>query len=134
MELTITFSFKGYGVVRVKVIFSIPDRFHARLFKHGIDIPNHLAYVEWYTPLDAQDPNHKMFRISPVSPLKDKEGTRICSVIPLSDVLRSVHLIPRFGSIAPVKWTSSNVLDECTTFYLNDFTDKNLFRHMMHTQ
>ena len=126
------FSSKGYGVVRVKVIFSIPTRFHAHLFKRPeIDVPKHLAYVEWYSPLETQDPNHRMFKITP---LKDSDGTRICSVIPLTDVQRSVHLIPRFGPVAPVNWKSGNVLDQCTTFFLNDFTDRHLFRKIMRSQ
>ena len=53
------FSFAAYSVVHVKVIFSIPKHFQAHLFNPGIDVPNHLAYVEWYSPLDRQDPNHK---------------------------------------------------------------------------
>ena len=130
-KITNIFRFEGYGVVRVKVIFSISKRFHVHLFKPGIDVPDHLAYVEWYSPLGVQDPNHRMFKISP---LKDSDGTRICSVIPLSDVQRSVHLIPRFGPVAPVNWMSSNVLDECTTFFLNDFTDRDLFRRIMRSQ
>jgi hypothetical protein len=44
---------EGYSVVRVKVIFCIPERFHAHLFNPGIDVPDHLAYVEWYSPLDT---------------------------------------------------------------------------------
>src|SRR6266436_6348990 len=120
-------SFEGYSVVCVKVIFSIPNRFHTHLFKTGIDVPNHLAYVEWFSPLDTQDPNHRMFKISP---LKDGEGARICSVIPLTDVQRSVHLIPRFGPVAPVNWMSGNVLDECSAFFLNDFTDRHLFQQI----
>jgi hypothetical protein len=96
-----------------------------------IDVPDHLAYVEWYSPLETQDPNHRMFKITP---LKDSDGMRICSVIPLTDVQRSVHLIPRFGPVAPVNWMSDNVLDQCTTFFLNDFTDRHLFHHMMCSQ
>jgi hypothetical protein len=130
-KITNTFQFEGYSVVRVKVIFSIPKRFHAHLFKPEIDVPNHLAYVEWYSPLGTQDPNHRMFKISP---LKDSDGTGICSVVSLSDVQRSVHLIPRFGPVAPVNWMSNNVLDECTTFFLNDFTDRDLFRRIMRSQ
>jgi hypothetical protein len=119
-------------VARIKVIFSIPKRFHAHLFmRPRIDVPDHLAYVEWYSPLETQDPNHRMFKITP---LKDSDGMRICSVIPLTDVQRSVHLIPRFGPVAPVNWMSDNVLDQCTTFFLNDFTDRHLFRHMMRSQ
>jgi hypothetical protein len=131
LEIHQQLSFEGYGVVRVKVIFCIPERFHAHLFNPEIDVPDHLAYVEWYSPLDTQDPNHKMFKISP---LKDSDGARICSVIPLTDVERSVHLIPRFGPVAPVNWMSSNVLDECTNFLLNDFTDRQLFKQIMRSQ
>jgi len=131
LEIHQQLSFEGYGVVRVKVIFCIPERFHAHLFNPEIDVPDHLAYVEWYSPLDMQDPNHKMFKISP---LKDSDGARICSVIPLTDVERSVHLIPRFGPVAPVNWMSSNVLDECTNFFLNDFTDRQLFKQIMRSQ
>jgi hypothetical protein len=131
MKFTNPFLSEGYGVVRVKVIFSIPEPLRLSLFKPGIDVPKHLAYVEWYSPLDSRDPNHRMFKIFP---LKDSEGTRICSVIPLTDVQRSVHLIPRFGPVAPVTWTSNNVLDECNTFFLNDFTDRHLFQQIMRSQ
>ena len=54
--------------------------------------------------------------------------------VPLTDVQRSVHLIPRFGPAAPVNWMSGNVLNECGTFFLNDFTDRHLFRQIMHIQ
>ena len=72
-----------------------------------------------------------MFKISP---LKDSDGSRLCSGIPLSEVQGSVHLFPRFGAVAPVNWMSSNVLDECTTFFLNDFTNRDLFRCIMRSQ
>ena len=53
-KITNIFRFEGYGVVRVKVIFSISKRFHVHLFKPGIDVPDHLAYVEWYSRLGVQ--------------------------------------------------------------------------------
>jgi hypothetical protein len=116
----------------VKVIFSIPSNHHNQLFVDDVDVPEHLAYVEWFSPLDTQDQNHGMFKISS---LKDSDdGMRICSVIPLSDIQRSVHLIPQFGQVAPPDWTSNNVLDQCNTFYLNDFTDRHLFRMISNSQ
>ena len=130
-EIHQCFSFAAYGVVHIKVIFSIPKCFHAHLFNPGIDVPNHLAYVEWYSPWDRQDLNHKMFKITS---LKDSEGTRICSIIPLTDVQWSVHLIPCFGPVAPASWMSGNVLDKCNTFFLNDFTDRHWFQHIMCSQ
>jgi len=53
---------------------------------------------------------------------------QICSIIPLANICRSVHLFPKFGPFAPQEWTSSNVLDLCNTFFVNDFTDRHMYR------
>jgi hypothetical protein len=92
-------------------------------------VPDHLAYVEWYTRFPAvPDRNLLMYKISP---LKDQNGGHICSVIPLANIRRSVHLFPKFGPHAPEEWTSSNVLDICGTFFVNSFTDRHLYRILM---
>lgn len=59
----------------------------------------------------------------------DSGGDRIASIVPVSSIRRSVHLFPKFGSKVPDHWTSANVLEKCTTFYLNQFSD----RHMYYT-
>ena len=95
-------------------------------FRLGTIIPQHLVYVEWYTPFqDSPKHNHLLYKISP---LRDQTGGPICSVIPLANIRRSIHLIPRFGPSAPQEWTHSNVLDLCNTFFVNDFTDKHSYR------
>ena len=96
------------------------------MFTDGVDIPKHLAYIEWYSPLpDSPERNHLLYK---VSPLKNADGTHVCSVIPLANVRRSVHLFPKFGAFAPQDWTSTNVLDRCNTFFVNDFTDRHMYR------
>ncbi|KAM6496349.1 hypothetical protein JOM56_009055 [Amanita muscaria] len=115
----------GYRVGRIRVIFSIPDRYHHMLFKPHVLVPQHLAYVELFTKLGSPDPNHGMFK---VSPWKDHNGGRVCSIIPVANIRRSVHLIPKFGPVAPPEWTTSNVLDICPTFFVNIYTDRHLFR------
>ena len=96
------------------------------MFSTDVAIPQHLAYVEWYTPFsDAPERHHLLYKISP---LRDKEGGHICSVIPLENIRRSVHLFPKFGSSVPQAWTSSSILDVCRTFYVNSFTDRHLYR------
>ncbi|KAF8799350.1 hypothetical protein BYT27DRAFT_7003136, partial [Phlegmacium glaucopus] len=56
------------------------------------------------------------------------DGSPLSSIVPVANIFRSVHLLPKFGPVAPVEWTSSNVMDKCNTFFLNSFTDKHLYR------
>ena len=87
-----------------------------------------MVYIEWYTAF-TKDPNlHTL--LFKVSPLKERDGGRICSIIPLANIQRSVHLIPKFGAVAPQEWTSSTVLNLANTFYVNSFIDMNLY-HIM---
>lgn len=99
------------------------------MFKPGVIIPEHLAYVEWYTPFAASpEANHLMYKISPA---KTRDGGNVSSIIPVANICRSIHLFPKFGPVAPVEWTSSSVLDLCQTFYVNSFTDKHLYRTLV---
>jgi hypothetical protein len=56
-----------------------------------------------------------------------KDGKRMASIICVSDIERSVVLFPKFGPVANHEWTSSNVLEECTSFYVNPFTDRHSY-------
>jgi hypothetical protein len=116
----------GYRVGRVRVVFSIPEKARNAMFGRDVAVPQHLVYVEWYTPFsNPPDRNHLLYKISP---LRDQNGGPICSVIPLANIRRSVHLFPKFGPRAPPEWSSSAVLDSCNTFYVNLFTDRHLYR------
>jgi hypothetical protein len=57
----------------------------------------------------------------------DDEGKWIGIVLPLTTVERSVHLFPKFGPVAPREWTSSNVLEECASFYVSCWSDRHTF-------
>jgi len=82
--------------------------------------PTHLAYVEWFTPLPARpEPKHLMYKVSKMM----SQGCRCADIIPVKSILRSVHLIPRFGPVMPQEWSTFTVLDKCHTFYVNPFTD-----------
>ena len=118
----------GYRIGRVRVVFSLPERSLPTLFPIGKEVPKHLVYVEWYTAFtEDPDPDCHLFKISP---MKDRDGGRVCSIIPLANLRRSVHLIPKFGAVAPQEWTSSTVLDLANVFFVNSFTDNHLYRIM----
>ena len=54
------------------------------MFNPGAEVPEHLVYVQWYTPFsDAPDPNNLMYKIQP---LFDHSGGHICSIVPLANI------------------------------------------------
>ncbi|KAF8262957.1 hypothetical protein EI94DRAFT_1469842, partial [Lactarius quietus] len=52
------------------------------------------------------DPDNLLFKITPQ---RNRDSRRMCSIIPLVNIQRSVHLIPKFGPVAPQEWKSSTV-------------------------
>lgn len=117
----------GYRVAQVRVVFKIPSKSIQHLFQDvnaARDVAKHLAYVEWFTPFQARrDPNHLMYRVS----RSVRNGRRLASIVPVESFQRSVHLLPRFGNTAPREWSSFSVLEQCNTFYVNPFSDRDMF-------
>ncbi|KAJ7579726.1 hypothetical protein C8J56DRAFT_1006594 [Mycena floridula] len=74
-----------------------------------------LAYVEWFTPLSSYVPELGAYQICWSTHMR----RQCASIIPLSQIVRSCHLIPRFGHSIPEEWTSETVLKQATTFFLN---------------
>ena len=112
----------GYRVGRVRTIFSIPKSFRNQLFP-GMEVPEHLAYIEWFTAFTQPDPNHGLYKLSKAM----HAGARDAAIIPLDAVRRSIHLYPAFGQSVPAAWSSSNVLDLCDKFWVNGFTDRHVY-------
>ena len=119
----------GYCVAQIHVVFQITPKASARLFPtHSPNaMPKHFTYVKWFSQFTCSpDNNHGMYKIT--HSLKD--GECLASVIPVNDIVRSVVLFPKFGSVAPCKWSTSTVLEECTTFYVNPFTDRHSYLNL----
>ncbi|KAG2339926.1 hypothetical protein BDR05DRAFT_977595 [Suillus weaverae] len=113
-----------YHVAQVWAIFLIPKKHHAGLFPLHISIPKHLAYVEWFSPFTGtSERNHGMHKVSQ----SYENGEWLVSVISVKDIWCSIHLIPKFGCIAPQDWTSSNVLELCRDFFVSPFTDRHTY-------
>ncbi|KAJ7137196.1 hypothetical protein C8R44DRAFT_828619 [Mycena epipterygia] len=114
----------GYRVAQIRVVFSFKPKQILGLFSSGISPPSYLAYVEWFSAFSPQpEPDHLMYKIN----RSLKNGDRISSIIPAANIRRSVHLIPKFGPVAPPEWTSSNVLDECPSFFVNSLSDRHVY-------
>ncbi|KAJ7125736.1 hypothetical protein C8R46DRAFT_927583 [Mycena filopes] len=113
----------GYRVAQIRVVFSLNPRHTRDLFLPGVTPPKHLAYVEWFSPFTDPEPDHLMYNVK----RSMKDGERLASIIPVGNIRRSVHLLPRFGPVAPENWKSSNVLDRCPSFFVNSMTDRHIY-------
>ncbi|KAJ7503985.1 hypothetical protein B0H11DRAFT_1710495, partial [Mycena galericulata] len=67
-----------------------------------------LAYVDWYKPLQNPVANLGMHQLS----LSRRNHYQNSSIIPITDIVRSCHLIPVFGGTVNQTWASDTVLDQ----------------------
>lgn len=101
---------------QIRVLFSLPA--------DEAGVPSErLAYVEWFSEFTLPESDHGMHKVK----RSVQDGERVASVVPISFIRRSVHLFPKFGREIPEGWTSNNVLERCSTFYLNPFVDRNMY-------
>lgn len=114
----------GYRIGQVRLVFSIPSQSVETLFPDTPFVPpQHLAYIQWFTPFSNREEPHGMYRVT----RSTQGGDRLASIVPVSSIRRSIHLLPKFGPIVPREWTSSNVLDMCSSFFVNQHTDGHSF-------
>ncbi|KAI9068219.1 hypothetical protein FKP32DRAFT_1562189 [Trametes sanguinea] len=101
-------------VARVRVIFDLPRMYDAR----AIGITGPLAYVEWFMPFHAVDEVTGMYVVSPST----RQRRRYASVIPLSDIERTCHLIPCWGKQIQRRVVVGDVLDNTgMKFFVNPY-------------
>ncbi|KAK7461765.1 hypothetical protein VKT23_008195 [Stygiomarasmius scandens] len=113
-------------VAQVRVVFTLSDKVADSLYQ-GVpehDRAQYLAYVEWFSPFTQPDENHGLFKVSRCN----VEGGRLASVVDVQRLVRSVHLFPKFGPVADQEWTSSTVLDTCSSFFVNAGSDRHMYQ------
>ena len=95
----------------LRVIFKLPA--------HFTSYPHPLAYVEWFTPLGRPDTLMDMHIIS--------QSTRFhrqnVGIISVDRIVCGCHLVGKCGLEINHYWTTDNVLDLASHFYLNPYID-----------
>lgn len=108
----------GTRIGRIRVIFRLPETLD------GVSLPwpkEPLAYIEWYSPLNsAAEKNHLMYSVKKAM---RPDGSPSGIVIPLTSIRQSCMLFPTYGSSMDKTWTTTNVLDKCSSFLLNNWLD-----------
>lgn len=127
--MSCTYSFlclaSGMRVGQIRVVFSVPENAVRHLFHGDIQPPQYLAYIEWFTPFTrSPEPNSKMYRVKRAA---HSDGRKLASIIPLSLVKQSVHLIPKWSHRVPNEWSSDNVLNLSPSFFLNSFKEHHTY-------
>ena len=119
-KLLNTLQLLEYQVGRVRVVFSFPEKALPQFFPNGARTPQHLAYVDWFSPLpNSPHQDHGLYAIHAL-----ERTWQNSSIIPVADIKRSVHFFPSFGRRVPRNWTSDTVLDNCKTFFVNSHSDR----------
>ncbi|KAJ7114839.1 hypothetical protein C8R44DRAFT_585507, partial [Mycena epipterygia] len=111
----------GTQVGRVRVLFRFPEK-----LEDGNPVPPSwlttcLAYVEWFSTFKSNyENNHEMYSIS--VPPRRANGFLHGSIIPLTNIHQTCQLFPNFHrNNVDMKWTTDNVLDECTSFFVKSW-------------
>lgn len=115
----------GLRVGRVRVVFSLPPNSIANLFPPNVDVPPHLAYIEWFTRFTARPDARSHLQL--VKRDKAPDGNPLVSVIPVSLILGAVALFPKWGHVVPAAWSAENVLDRAPSFLVNNYRNQRDF-------
>jgi hypothetical protein len=115
-------------VGRVRVIFTLPKQVETHLGPQPAPInwpKTPLVYIEWYSKLNTlADPKHGlMYQIKKVFTTSNPVRVQ-GAILPLSHIRQSCMLFPVFPAVVSTQWTSTNVLDESTSFLVNNWLSK----------
>ena len=95
---------------QVHAIFKLPEELG--------ELSTPLAYVQWYRKFTSKDRAVDMYKVSSST---RAGGYRNTSIIPITHIARSCHLIPVFGEKMDRSLTSENALKNPLEVYLNPY-------------
>ena len=105
----------GLRVAQVHVLFNLPPQFSI--------ISSPLAYVEWFTPLGIPDQITGMHVVRRSTRRREANS----EVVTVDRLIRGCHLIGKAGRVMDRAWTTENVLQKATNFWVNNYISRDMF-------
>ncbi|THU94436.1 hypothetical protein K435DRAFT_668435 [Dendrothele bispora CBS 962.96] len=101
----------GLRIARVRFLFKLPPEISP--------FPRLLAFVDWFTPFHKYSKPLRMYQVS----YAKHQHYQHSEVIFADSIQQTCHLVPEFSrsAINTSTWTSSSILDQCTTFFVNPY-------------
>jgi hypothetical protein len=98
------------------VIFELPPQF-------GMDISGPLVYVEWFTPLGLPDLTTGMHVVK----RSTRHHNRNSAIVSINDLVCGCHLMAKCGTQVDKSFTTDDVLEKATQFYVNPYIHVDTF-------
>lgn len=116
-----------YRAARVRAIFNLPDDVATAL---GPLIPTStMVYIEWFTEFQRRITNP--MRMYELQWAVDRYGRRECEVVPLTSIIRSVHLAAKLENDLEHSLLPHSILDvHPGPFLVNDYLDLHTFFYL----
>ncbi|KAI0077317.1 hypothetical protein K474DRAFT_1596309 [Panus rudis PR-1116 ss-1] len=108
----------GLRAARVRVIFKTPPQFVLLGSRSEA-----LAYVEWYTPFTRIDNAIHMYYVA----RSTRNNIPNVSIVRVQDIVAPCHLVPRCNQKIDPSWSSENVLERASHFYVNAYVSIDSF-------
>ncbi|KAL0067725.1 hypothetical protein AAF712_005165 [Marasmius tenuissimus] len=107
---------EGLRVALVRAVFKLPQ-------VYGLNVQHPLVYVEWFTPFGTPDPSTGSYTLRPSTRSHHSHG----EIINVDRIVRNCHLTPIYGHQKDPTWTSENVIERCTSYTFNSYSDPHMF-------
>ena len=88
-----------------------------------MEVCSPLVYIEWFTPIGLPDPTTCMHIVKWSTRLHKRKA----EIISINNVVSSCHLMAKCGTQIDQSYTTDDVLEKATTFYLNPYIDVDTF-------
>ncbi|KAJ3963557.1 hypothetical protein EV361DRAFT_813277, partial [Lentinula raphanica] len=116
---------RGCRAARLRVIFRLPRKVinEGSIENAPANWPKeHLAYITWYTRFKPSPDNATgMYKVEPAVA---SNGVPQGAIIPLSNIRQSCMLVPSTKTSWDKDWDSNNILDQCSSFFVNNLQTK----------